>query len=100
MSNISEIKNNCCGCYSCEQACPVNAITFKETEEGFFYPIVDSNKCTSCGLCLKKCAVNEPQYEECSQKGYAAYFNNTELLRKSSSGGVFSALATEILRRS
>ena len=95
--NISEIKNNCCGCHSCEQVCPVNAITFEETEEGFFYPVVDNQKCVSCGLCLKKCAVNEPQYEKYSQKGYAAYFNNTELLRKSSSGGMFSALATEVL---
>ena len=99
MNNISEIKNNCCGCCSCEQVCPINAITFEESKEGFFYPVVDNNKCVSCGLCLKKCAVNEPQYESYSQKGYAAYFNNTELLRKSSSGGAFSALATEVLEK-
>lgn len=97
MNNVAEIKNNCCGCHSCEQVCSVGAIRFQESAEGFFYPVVDEGKCISCGLCLKKCPANEPVYEGLSQKGYAAYFNNTDVLRKSSSGGMFSALATEVL---
>lgn len=97
MNNISFVNKKCCGCRSCEQCCPVNAITFYENDEGFFYPQVDAEKCISCGLCVKKCPVAEPKYQEFNQKGYAAYFQNREALRKSSSGGMFYAMAQYIL---
>lgn len=97
MNNISFIDKKCCGCRSCEQCCPVNAITFAENEEGFFYPQVDKEKCISCGLCVKKCPVAEPQKSEFAQRGYAAYLQNREVLRKSSSGGMFYAMAQHIL---
>ena len=97
MNNVSFIGIKCCGCRSCEQTCPVNAIAFEESEEGFFYPVINNEKCTSCGVCLKKCPVNEGIYENNDQKGYAAYSNDTKALRKSSSGGIFSVLATKVL---
>lgn len=100
MNNISFIDEKCCGCRSCEQCCPVNAIKFRENDEGFFYPQVDKEKCISCGLCIKKCPVAEPQMQEFTQKGYAAYLNNRAALRKSSSGGMFYAMAQHILENS
>lgn len=48
-------KEECCGCSACYSACPVNAIFLKKDREGFFYPIVDTQKCVNCGVCKKVC---------------------------------------------
>lgn len=97
MNNISFVGNKCCGCRSCEQSCPVSAITFHENDEGFLYPQIDFEKCVSCGLCIKKCPVAQPEYQDFVQKGYAAYLNNRDALRKSASGGMFFAIAQYVL---
>ena len=58
MNNINgvlEEKNKCFGCRACVNICPVNAISMQEDEEGFFYPVVNTEKCTNCGLCKKSC---------------------------------------------
>ena len=34
-------KEHCCGCESCRNACPKQAISMVEDEEGFLYPQVD-----------------------------------------------------------
>ena len=46
-----EIQNkiNCCGCYACKSICGKHAITMRKDEEGFEYPIVDTNLCVECG---------------------------------------------------
>ena len=44
MKNISNVKNSCVGCRSCEQVCPKRAITMKEHEDGFLYPYVDEER--------------------------------------------------------
>ena len=52
-------RNLCHGCTACFAVCPVQALSMKENEEGFKYPVLDSTKCTSCGLCKKVCpAIN------------------------------------------
>lgn len=92
-------KNDCCGCSSCSQKCPKNAIVMKENEEGFLYPTIDEKKCINCGLCIKVC----PQLKACAEKkqqypkAYAVYNKNINELSKSSSGGMFSVLANYVL---
>lgn len=100
MSTIEMLdKNECCGCSSCVQKCPKNAISMIENEEGFLYPVIDKKKCIDCGLCLKVC----PQLKEIKKadagypKTYAMYNKNDEELLKSSSGGIFSIIANYIL---
>ena len=92
-------KNDCCGCASCVQKCPKNAIMMIENEEGFLYPKIDEQKCVNCGLCSKVC----PQLKKIKNigndypKAYAMRNKNDEELRKSSSGGIFSILANQVL---
>lgn len=96
MINISE-KENCCGCESCVQRCPVHCISMEEDIEGFLYPVVDSNKCINCGLCEKCCPMNTSNSPVISSTIYAAFNKNEGIRMKSSSGGVFTALAQNVL---
>ena len=48
-------KAECCGCTACASICPQSAITMKEDEEGFLYPIIDELKCVNCKMCIKVC---------------------------------------------
>ena len=48
-------KEECCGCTACYAICPRNAITMKEDEEGFEYPIIDQEKCIRCYKCIQVC---------------------------------------------
>lgn len=96
MIDIRE-KQNCCGCSACVQICPKQCISMSADNEGFLYPQVDSSICIECGLCEKVCPVinqNDPQVPLAT---YAAKNNNEEIRLKSSSGGVFSMLAEQII---
>lgn len=85
--------SNCGGCYN---ICPVNAITVRES--GLFYtPILDESKCTHCGLCEKICPIENQVKTQNVHCAYGAIHNDEEMLRKSSSGGVFTAIAESIL---
>ena len=83
-------KKNCCGCGACMNICPKNAITMEPDQEGFFYPVINSDLCISCKACKKAC--HEPK------KAFAAVNRDEKQLMLSASGGVFSAIATKILK--
>lgn len=94
-----EIKEKafCCGCNACVQRCPKQCISMYEDEEGFLYPQVDKLTCVECGLCEKVCPVINQSKPRKPLKVYAAY-NKDEIIRKeSSSGGVFTAIAEQII---
>lgn len=59
-------KENCCGCTACYVVCPVSAISMKEDEEGFLYPVIDESKCIKCKKCLSVCSFKQAQ----KRKGY------------------------------
>ena len=98
MINISD-KFHCCGCSACVQCCPKHCISLQEDSEGFLYPQVDAESCIDCGLCEKVCPML--RHSEEGQKPlavYAAKNKDEEIRRISSSGGMFTALAEEIIR--
>ena len=70
-----------------------------EDGEGFLYPEVDAASCIDCGLCEKVCPwINRP--EKFPPKEVLAVKNRNEAERMaSSSGGVFIALAREVIGR-
>lgn len=48
-------KEECCGCTACYVSCPKQAISMKQDEEGFEYPIIDKQMCIGCRKCLAVC---------------------------------------------
>ena len=90
---------NCSGCSLCALVCPHTAIKMEADKEFFLRPVIDENKCISCGVCSAKCPANR-QDESSMLSAFAAYNNSPDIRRNSSSGGIFHALATEILEKS
>ena len=88
---------NCTGCAACANVCPVGAIEMRTNDEGFLYPFIDQTKCIKCGLCAKTCPTLNPQYNNnAAPLCYVAMADNN-IRKKSSSGGVFGALAQYVL---
>ena len=92
-------KKDCCGCNACVQRCPKQCITMQADGEGFLYPIVDTALCIDCGLCEKVCPVINQSEPRKPQKVYAAYNKNEEIRLQSSSGGIFTLLAEETIKK-
>lgn len=91
----------CVGCTACSSICPANALDMETDAEGFLRPIIiNSQKCINCGLCEKVCPVKNKQEETAYiQLGAIVQINNTEIRKESTSGGMFSAIALNVLRR-
>ena len=91
-------KKECCGCTACASVCPKQCITMEQDEEGFYLPVVDKEKCIDCGLCDKVCPFEHPKYEN-TEIGdvYASYIKDIEQRKKSTSGGVFYAIAKWVI---
>jgi ferredoxin len=69
----------------------------KSDEEGFLHPEIDESKCVNCGLCAKVCPVLVESPSRKPLAVYAAKAKDDELRMKSSSGGVFSLLARQVI---
>lgn len=96
MIDIKE-KHNCCGCSACVLVCPKQCISMSADNEGFLYPQVDGAICIDCGLCDKVCPVINQEEPREPLAVYAAKNNNEEIRLKSSSGGIFTLLAEQII---
>lgn len=94
-----EDKKKCCGCSACVQRCPKQCISLQEDEEGFLYPQVDKEICVNCGLCEKVCPVINPVKARKPQVVYAARAIDEKVRLESSSGGVFTVLAEQVIER-
>lgn len=89
---------SCTACGACLNICNMNAITMKEDSEGFLYPFIDESSCVKCGACQRVCPVNK-ETPSSHALFYMAWNKDEEILKKSSSGGVFTALAYYVLKR-
>ena len=91
-------KQDCCGCTACAAICPKNAIVMQEDNEGFLYPSVDKEICIDCGACERICPVIHTSKEvPCEQDAYVVQNKDQSLLRESTAGGAFTAIAKYVL---
>lgn len=93
-------KSNCVGCHACYSCCPVSCISMEKDEEGFLYPKADENNCIACGICEEVCpGIHRNLRENFREICFAGYSKDEEIRKTSSSGGVFSVLAKNIIER-
>lgn len=95
-------KHDCCGCTGCASVCGSGAITMTADEEGFLYPMVDMSLCSDCGLCERVCPIiarDKEQPASMPMKVLGLHNKNINTWLKSSSGGVFQALAEHTIRQ-
>lgn len=91
---------HCCGCRACEHICPTGAISTVFNDEGFLTAVVEPEKCVGCGLCKSICpALGRKAAFPASQDIFAAVHKEDAVVNRSSSGGMFSAFAQQILRQ-
>ncbi len=103
MNNINDEEekvNTCTSCGMCSAICPKNAINMEINKYGFYRPIINKNKCINCGLCKKVCYKYDIENEkkEINPDVYAAYSKDEEILKTSTSGGIATIIAKELLK--
>lgn len=90
----------CCGCGACVNKCPKQAIRMQPNHEGFLHPVVDVEKCVECGACERACpgltAATNPSTEP---KAFVVQHKDDGVRYQSTSGGAFTAIAEEVIRR-
>lgn len=87
--------DQCTGCAACASICPTNSITMREDKEGFLQPHIDINTCIKCHKCEKTCPIIKPIDipTDFETQAYAAINKDEAVRMRSSSGGMFYALA-------
>lgn len=64
--------------------------------DGFFYPEVEESLCVNCGLCEKACPIHNSTPNTDRKEAFAVKHKDEAIRLCSSSGGVFSAIASKI----
>ena len=91
-------KADCCGCTACAGICPKQCITMKEDAEGFVYPSVRNDECVDCGACERVCPIlNQKEKKAFKQRGFIVQNKDRKVLRESTAGGAFTAIAKYII---
>lgn len=92
-------EKDCCGCSACVQICPQKCIELEDNSEGFYYPKVNASDCINCHLCEKVC----PFLNIGDSREYLSIFaakNTDDVVRlQSSSGGIFSLIAENVIEK-
>ena len=97
-------RKHCSGCKACISVCPVNAINMQLDERGFLYPRINEEQCIKCGLCdrlIDTLSLHLKSHEHVNEPiiAYAVKNKNEEKREKSQSGGLFCALAENIINQ-
>ncbi len=87
----------CTGCNACADKCPKHCISMVNVD-GCRKPSIDFEKCVNCYQCKQVCPnFTFPINPGSLKKAYIAYYKERSISVKSSSGGIFTALAAYIL---
>jgi len=87
--------DTCTGCAACASVCPTGSISMKEDREGFLQPHIETKTCIGCHKCEKTCPILNPIEipTDFETQAYAAINKDEDIRMRSSSGGMFHALA-------
>lgn len=96
MINIED-KKDCNGCTACVNVCPVSCISMQTDDEGFLYAKANEDICIHCSLCVETCPIQSPWDKKSPIKTLGAYNKDEDMCFVSTSGGVFTLLATPVL---
>lgn len=91
-------KKDCTGCWGCANICPKSCITMKTNKEGFDYPIVNEDNCIKCKKCINVCPILHKEEIENNPVAYACFNKDEEVRMESSSGGIFTLVATNVIK--
>lgn len=92
-------QKKCTGCFNCVDYCPKKAIKIIE-KDGFYYPEIVKKYCIDCGICEKICHLKKKKTPiEYQSIGFQIKNKNKDVLKKSSSGGVFFEIATHCIEQ-
>lgn len=97
--NVSSI-HNCYGCGVCSASCPKKIIDIHLNQNGFYEPKIDKqDKCIDCGICLDVCAFNHDEIalEDSRINSWAAWSNDEDVRRRSSSGGLGFEIGKQLI---
>jgi len=67
--------------------------------DGFLRPTINAEKCISCGLCRKACPIlTSPPFSKKAEAPFACWAKDDSIRMTSSSGGLFSVFANQVVR--
>lgn len=96
-----DFDTDCCGCTSCANSCPVEAIAMKQNGNGFLMPVVNEAICIQCGKCERVCPhlntqtdVNKYSLSDFNGKNTYLYYLDEKERNDSASGGFVYAVST------
>lgn len=90
-------KEDCMGCHACENICPAQCLAMTPDDEGFLYPKVDYALCIKCKRCISACPIINKVEAYDNLQAYACINKDEKIRSESSSGGVFTLVAEQVI---
>ena len=90
--------DKCTGCMACKDICPHSAITIKDSLTSY-NAVIDEKLCIGCGACERVCQVKNPPELKLPILWKQGWASDSEIRKKSSSGGAASVLEREFVRQ-
>lgn len=91
------LREYCSGCGACKEACPKQCISMKQMEDGFLFPVINSEACIHCDKCKRTCPYNNLVEKNSTLACYSGSSKNHSISEISSSGGLFYELARKVI---
>lgn len=95
---IESVGSRCCGCRTCLEVCPTDAISVEIDQYGFEQVTINSARCVKCSRCISVCPIANVNTNTKKFSTGAAYSRNAFLRESGSSGGLFGVLSENIIQ--